>query len=377
MQEEYFGNSALDELPGLLDRFAARRVFIVAGERSFAASGAEARIRPMFENIACFYFESSQNPDIELIRKGIGLFRKVGPDTVIAVGGGSAIDTAKAVNVLACQEEGEPEQYLGGKELENGGKPLIALPTTSGTGSEATHFATIYIDGRKYSLANRKYMLPTVSIVDPLLTESLPAYITAYTGLDAICQGIESFWSINSTEEFRKYAIKAIRTGMDNIERAVKNPDRESRYSMAKAANLSGKAINISKTTACHSVSYPMTSIYGIPHGHAVALTIPSFMEFNSDVSESDCNDRRGVEFVNNTMQELCKAMGHADAPGAKEGFIELMTNIGVETRLGKMKIHENDIEVIVKNGFTADRMKNNPRKVDRKDLERILEDIR
>jgi len=325
MQEEFFGFGTLDKLSDIINRFDVKKIFLVTGKKSFFSSGAWDKIEKIVKGVSYTRFVVSRNPSLRLIDNGIKAFQKFNPDIVIAVGGGSAIDAAKIINVLSYQND-RPEEYIKGKKLECNdsdkcAKPLIAIPTTAGTGSESTHFATIYIEKKKYSLADKHLMLPTISIVDPSLTESLPRYVTATTGLDAICQGIESFWSINSTEESREYAIEAVKIGLENIEKAVNNPDQVSRLNMAKAAHLSGKAINISKTTACHSVSYPLTSYFGVPHGHAVALIMPSFLEFNSLVGEGDCNDIRGLNFVRKRMSEIFSIMGVKHGVEAKEKF--------------------------------------------------------
>ena len=379
MQKEFFGFEVLNKLPELINTFDARNVFLVTGKQSFSYSGAQRKIEKMMGYTSYKRFAVSGNPSLGLVENGIKAFREFNPDIVVAVGGGSAIDAAKIINVLSYQK-GRPEEYIKGKKLDCNddkcAKPLIAIPTTAGTGSECTHFATVYIDKTQYSLADKHLILPDISIVDPSLTESLPRYITATTGLDAICQGIESFWSINSTKESREYAIKAVKIGLENIGKAVNNPDKVSRLNMAKASHLSGKAINISKTTACHSVSYPLTSYFNIPHGHAVALTMPSFLKFNSLVNEEDCNDRRGMDFVKERMGEIFSIIGVKDGAEAKEKFSDLLDNILGKTRLRNFDIDRQDLEMLLEESFTPSRMNNNPRRVSKEDLNKILENI-
>lgn len=380
MQEEFFGFGMLNKLSELINRFNARKIFLVTGRNSFAYSGAQEKVQKILENISYTRFVVSGNPTLEVVENGIKVFQSFNPDIVVAIGGGSVIDSAKIIDVLSYQK-GKPKGYIMGKKLEcknsdKCAKPLIAIPTTSGTGSESTHFATIYLGKKKYSLADKKLVLPAVSIVDPSLTESLPRYITATTGLDAICQGIESLWSINSTEESRRYAAKALKIGIENIEKVANSPDKISRFNMAKAAHLSGKAINISKTTACHSVSYPLTAYFFIPHGHAVALTMPSFLEFNSLVSVEDCNDYRGTDFVRKRMDEIFSIMNVEDGAEAKEKFSNLLDSLLEKLRLRDFGIGRKDLEILLKESFTPSRMDNNPRKVSKEDLRKILENI-
>ena len=260
--------------------------------------------------------------------------------------------------------------------MEKKGKTLIAIPTTSGTGSEVTRYATIYIDSTKYSLASEKFVIPNISIIDPSLTETLPPYLTASTGLDALCQAIESMWAVKSTEESRKLAKKAIKISIKNLENAVLKPDKNSRTKMAKASNISGKAINISRTTACHSISYPITSFFNIPHGHAVALTMPEMIVHNYNITDENCNDSRGLEFVKKIMKEIIQLLDCENEIDAKQYFKKYMQKIGIETCLSKLNINKKDIELIIKNGFTPNRMNNNPRIVTKNDLQNILEEI-
>ena len=249
------------------------------------------------------------------------------------------------------------------------------IPTTAGTGSESARFSVIYINKTKYSLAHNS-MLLNFAILDPIFTKNLPPYITACTCMDALCQAIESFWSIYSTEESGAYSKQAIELINSNITKNVNNPDRVSREKMLIASNLAGKAINIAKTTAAHAVSYPLTSYFNVPHGHAVALTLPHFIEFNYDISLENLQDSRGVKFVKDRMSELFTILKVETADKAKDKIINIMKDINLETRLSKLGINRNNIDVIIENGFNPQRMKNNPKLVSEKDLRNLLEKI-
>lgn len=375
MQREYFGAGSIGRLGKIISDSDTKNILLVAGKHSFTACSAEKKVVPLLSDFNYNIFFSSPNPEITNIRKGIKIFRKIRPDMVIGIGGGSALDTAKLINGLAPQKQ-EPLSYIIGEEkLTEEVKPVIAIPTTAGSGSESTRFAALFINKKKYSLEDKK-ILPTVAIVDPALTISMPPYLTACTGLDALCQSIESFWSINSTKESRAYAKRSIELAIVHIEKAVKNPTLEDRIAMAKAAHLSGKAINIAKTTACHSISYPLTSFFGIPHGHAVSLTMPSFLEFNAQVNAEDCNDPRGVEFVRKKMETIFSLLNTTDALGAKIKFGQLIDSILNNVKLADFNIRETAMETILKEGFTPNRMNNNPRKVSKEALKKILTEI-
>ena len=377
-QGELFGIGSLEKLKDILQENAPRRIFFVTQKELLKVLNLEEQLRELLKGYAVsFFFDVKINPDIVSLTSGIQTLHEYGADLVIALGGGSVMDTAKAIALLS-QQKGNAEEYVTqAKPIGHLALPVIAIPTSSGTGAEATHFAVVYIGKTKYSLAHES-MLPSYAIIDPALTFSLPASITAATGMDALAQCIEAYWSVNSNEESKQYAEEAISLILENLLLVVKSPTPESRSAMSKAAHLSGKAINIAQTTACHAISYPFTSYYGIPHGHAVGLTLPSMIEYNAQVTKEDCQDQRGAEYVKNGMQKVITLLGAKDATEAKEKIEQLMDEIGLERKLSRLGIAtDEDINLIIVNGFNPQRMKNNPRQVTREALKSLLEQIR
>lgn len=372
--KEYFGNGTTVKLRDILNYHNPKRIFLVTGKSSYETSGAKDVIEPTFGRTNFVRFSDFEtNPKLSDIEKGIRLMKENDSDLVVAVGGGSVIDVAKSINILSANE-GKPLDYIHKKrEIKNKGKPLVAIPTTSGSGSQATHFAVVYIGKTKYSLAHPDFMIPDYAIVDPRLTFSLPKEITASTGMDALCQAIESYWSINSTKESKDYAKEAIILSITNLSNAVNSRNGISREQMARAAHLAGKAINISQTTASHAVSYPITSYFGVPHGHAVALTIPEMLVYNAGVTKEDLADKRGGEYITSTVNGLIKILGCRSVEGASDKLRLMMKNIGLKSRLSELGIDENGIETIIKNGFNPDRVKNNPRKLTEESLRQML----
>ena len=361
-QTEYFGPGSIKNLNLILQEENSKNIFLVCGKESFETSGAKHYIDQFSQEYFFTRFSDfSSNPKIEQIQAGLELFNQRGYDTILAVGGGSPIDVAKAIKLFALEKS--PKRKL----------PLIAIPTTSGSGSEATHFIVYYKGGVKQSAGNKEITLPEYAIIDPLLTLSLPSYQTACTGLDALSQAIESYWCINSTDESKSYAREAISLVLGNLEEAVKHPENiTARSAMAKSANLAGKAINISKTTACHAIAYPITSKFNIPHGHACALTLAEMLDYNSRISDvRECNDSRGLEYVEKTMKELVEIVGAKDVAEAKKIINTLMNRVGAKTKLSELGI--DDIEYILDNGFAPERVKNNPRFLTKENLNKIL----
>lgn len=351
--------------------------FVVTGKGSYKASGAEALLAAQLSGLRQLRFwDFHNNPRLEDAIRGRDACRAMAADLIIAVGGGSALDMAKLVAAFAAQQD-EPLGYVLGDRTQAATRlPLVAMPTTCGTGSESTQFAVVYVDGTKYSLSHPS-MLPTAAIVDPELLIGLPAQVVAASGMDALCQAVEAFWSVHSTEASRRYSQDALALVLAHLETAVLAPNATARDAMSVAANLAGKAINIARTTAAHAVSYPITSYFHVPHGHAAALTLPSFIEFNAAVTADDVQDPRGLAFVQARMAELVGWFGAPDPAGAKARCAGLMATIGLATRLSELGISSGaDLDTIVANGFNPQRVKNNPRCLSESGLRSLLAGI-
>lgn len=373
-QKEYIGFGSINCLSLVLTKLPAKKIFLVTGKDSYVTSGAQCHLCQFLVDYEVTRFSDfDNNPKIEDVIKALEIFKRIRFDTVIAVGGGSVLDMAKLINFFGVNDL-EPREYIRTKKNDvQKGKPLIAIPTTAGSGSEATSFAVIYVNQEKLSVDD-ELLLPDVAIVEPDLMMSLPKYITATTGMDALSQAIESYWNINSKEQSKGFARSAIELIIPNIVTAVTKPSASSRLAMARAAHLAGKAINITRTTVPHAISYPLTSYFGIPHGHAVSLTLPSILEYNAGVTENDVLDVRGCEYVRKILNEIALFLGAKDIVGAKEKINKLMCKIGLETKLSLLGVKsEENIELIIANGFNPARVKNNPRILKEDSLRKIL----
>jgi len=360
----------------LLDRLSCQSVFLVADPVAYEMSGAGELLGELLTSRRLTVFREFQsNPCVNEVRHGIESYRAAPPDAVLAVGGGTAIDLAKLIRFCASQSVDPIDVIKSPAVSERKGPPLIAVPTTAGTGSEATHFAVVYLDGQKYSVAHQ-YILPDFAIIDALLTESMPANITAETGLDAFCQAVESMWSVHSTDESIGYAAEAIRLAWRHLEAAVRHPTRNDRVAMCRAAHLAGKAINISKTTASHAISYTITSKLGVPHGRAVALTLGPMLAFASEVAEDDCSDPRGPDHVRQVIDQVIGLLGCQTAAQADQAIQQWMASMDCPTRLAEVgATGDAYIEMIV-NGVNVERLANNPRRLTDQSLKALLKSI-
>lgn len=364
------GYGSHQNLSSVLKHFSPRKIFLVSGKKSYATSGAAEALQPALADYTIVQFtDYLVNPHAEDLKTGVALFKKNGCDLVLGVGGGTPMDLAKSIAILATQP-GDIEKYVKGQEKMSPRQiPLVLLPTTAGTGSEATHFSVIYIDKVKHSLGHRS-MLPDHVILDPTFTLNLSPEITATTSIDALSQGIESFWSVKSTEESRNYSQQAIQLILANIVANYKSPDRQTRENMLQGSYLAGKAINIAQTTASHAFSYPITSHFGVAHGHAVGLTLPYLLELNSEITAENVQDPRGIDFALEIMKKL------QSLQVTKQKLISLMDELHLEKRLSNLGVPPEGKKIIVENGFAPDRIRNNPRTISRTDLEAIIDKI-
>lgn len=267
-QQYYITEDVASVLRSQLESIPVQHVFIVHGKGSYAACGAAEIMADVCKGLRVTeYVDFSVNPKDEEAHTGVQLLLEAKPDAMIAIGGGSAMDMSKLIRHYAA----ERGYYI----------PLWAIPTTAGTGAEATHFAVVYRDGVKCSV-EADDILPDVAILYPPFTYSNNAYLTACTGLDALAQAIEAYWNPKATDESKQYSIRAIDMIYKQLPECLAHPEQvKLRDELLQGAYWAGRAINITKTTAPHAFSYEFTSKYGYPHGHAVALTFPFFMKLN------------------------------------------------------------------------------------------------
>jgi len=347
-------------------------VFLVADGTAWSTSGADAALDPVLRHHHVVRFDSFRpNPRIEDVRTGLTLYHNEPCDVVLAVGGGTAIDIAKMV--AACATGADPLDIIESRAAVPESRPkLVAVPTTAGTGSEATHFAVVYVDGRKYSVAHPR-MRPDVAIVDARLTASMPAPITAHTGLDATAQAMESIWSVHATSASSRFAEEALRLAWTHLPGAVRNPDSRSREAMARAAHLAGRAIDISKTTAPHALSYAITSRYAVPHGLAVALTLGAVLVHNSQAADHDVRHPGGVTGVRACIDRILEVLDVSSPPSAAQQLRHRLAEIGCPAGLRQAGVPIEDLPALA-DAVNVERLANNPRSLNRDDLIAILE---
>ena len=352
--------NGISHLPGILQGIGCRKLFLVV-DSSYPFLNIKDMVEalPVAEKVK--FSDFTPNPLYEQVCSGIDLLKASRCDAIMAVGGGSAIDVAKCIKLAVLAEEGKEALIppLVSRQLPMDGSkiPFIAIPTTAGTGSESTHNAVMYYEGAKQTVTNDG-ILPDYAVLEPSVLKTLPLYQKKCTMMDALCQGIESWWSVNSTDESKVYSRKAIELIMANWRPYIFDLDEEAAARIMLAANYGGRAINIAQTTAAHAMSYKITSLFGLPHGHAVAVCLPEIWEYMLD-NPGKCSDSRGREYVLQVFKSISASMGCKDAKEAVRIFREMMEALALGNP--RRDLCRDDAFDLLCRSVNPVRLKNNP----------------
>lgn len=349
----------IDKLPNILNESNFSKLFIVTGANSYKSLNFKDMIEGL--DIERVYFSDfTPNPKFEQICKGIDLFKSGGCDAILAIGGGSPMDVAKCIKLAVLADDGINAIIppIVNKNVDIDGKkiPFIAIPTTAGTGSESTHNAVMYYEGTKQTVTN-DCILPDYAILEPSVLKTLPLYQKKCTMMDALCQGIESWWSVNSTDESKEYSKKAVELIIQNWEKYIFGNDDEAAANIMLGANYSGRAINIAQTTAAHAMSYKITSLYELPHGHAVAVCLPEIWEYMIGNMDK-CRDPRGKEYLDDIFRQISLSMGCKDVMDAIGKFRNILLKCRIN--MDGKELADEQLSLLA-NSVNPIRLKNNP----------------
>lgn len=342
-----FGKGELNSLSAVLEEINAQGCVLVSS-KSFA-SKCEA-LKSENEKIKAVYAAVHPNPLLSDCEQIVELLKSTNSDTVIALGGGSSIDAAKFAAACTYSSITPHEHYLNPAFPEKTAK-IVAIPTTSGTGSEVTKVAVISHGNEKKSIHNPAFM-PDVCIVDPLLTMTVPKKTTMITGLDAFTHAIEAYWSVNHQPLTDMFAIESIKLILANLESAYENGDEESRENMAYASLLAGLAFSVAKTAASHACSFSISAYYHLPHGEACAFTLDSLIKINAD----------------ERLEKLAREVGFKDTAELAEKIVYFKKLASLASKLSDLG-EDVDIEKLSKEGANHPLMANNPIKLSEKQL--------
>ena len=369
-----FGPGGLSQVGAEVKRLG-NKVLVVLGRSAVRKSGALDRLTHLLKekNLEYIIYENiHSDPTVETVDNGASLARKGSCNLIIALGGGSVLDTGKAISAMVTNE-GSVADY---QEIEGKGRkfqhkpiPFIAIPTTSGTGSEATKNAVITNTKLDLKKSIRDpWLIPEVALVDPELTLSLPPHITAICGGDALTQCIESYLGKKSQEITDALALHAIGLIDKSLVKAVKEgKNLEARKDMAMAALLSGLCLSNSGLGTAHALSHPLGVYYKIPHGLSCAVLLPYVMEYNLPVVT------KKLAKIAQSLGEDISLLSETEAVHrAVDKVKEILSQAGIKSNLSEWEIKKEDFPQLIK-GAKGGSLNNNPRDTSDEDLIELL----
>lgn len=342
------------------------KALLVTGQKAMRQTGVLDKITDKLSSekvIPILFDQVEHDPSLDTVKKGIEKAKKEKVSLVIGLGGGSAIDVAKAIACLA-PKEGEVEEYHAGKPINEPGLPFIAVPTTAGTGAEITNNSVLTNKEKRIKKSIRSpFMIAKVALIDPELTLSCPPSLTAHTGMDALTQAIESFITKVSNPVTDTLALQAIEILFFNLPLAVtKGENIEIREKVALGSMLSAMAFSNSGLGAVHGLAHPLGAHYGIPHGLACANLLPWVLEINLGV----CQEK---------MKKIAQKIGLKNAEDVPDAIKKLLSELNIPPRLKKWKIKEEDIPILVKESRGSS-MSKNPKDLSDNELADILRKV-
>ncbi|MRR17582.1 MAG: iron-containing alcohol dehydrogenase [Deltaproteobacteria bacterium] len=363
-----FGNGSILSLAGHIKEHHSQNPLVVI-DKNIAKTGLQERIASILVSDGIkftVYDKVEPEPRIELADEGAELAIKNKCDSVIGIGGGSAMDVAKAIAVIATNK-GAAADYLGLNKVPKAGLPKIMIPTTAGTGSEVT-FTAVFVrkNLKKKEGMNSPYLYPELALLDPELTLSLPPAPTAHTGLDALCHAIESYTSINSSPMSEMFSLEAISLIAENLRTCVHDGKNiAARERMLLGSLYAGIGLANAGVTAVHSLSYPLGGKFGVSHGLANTILLASVMAFNLPGALEKFAD------IADAMGECTDGLPAREAAYlAVEAVEALIEDCGIDSSIRDFGVKEEDFPALADVAMTVARpLENNPRKMTKEDM--------
>ena len=350
--EIVFGFGKLEELPALLESRGVQKCVLVC-DRFFKEKGET--LKATVRQVCAVFSDVELNPQLACVEETVRLLQAHGADAVLALGGGSAMDTAKFA--AACAKSARtPNEHFDGAPFAAKGAAVFAVPTTAGTGAEVTGVAVISRGAEKKTIHHPSFY-PDVCIVDPALTLTVPPFITMITGLDAFTHAIEAFWSVRHSAVTDLFATEAMKAILANLEDAFCAGGKAARTGMAYGSLLAGLAFSNAKTAACHACSYPLSMYHHLPHGEACAFTLDSFIRMNADAR----------------LEGLAKTLGFESCGALAEEIARLKELGGLRTRLSQCE-GEIDLDRLANESASHMLMRNNPVQFSAAELRKMFE---
>lgn len=368
-QNLIFGKNSLEKLPGLLKENGSRHVLIISGPH-LNKMGVVDRIKELVGKTgidADAYTQVEANPSVETVDKAAALYQECGADSIVAIGGGSPLDVAKAVGVLV-KYGGSITEYEGADKVPGEIVPLIAIPTTAGTGSEVTAFSVITDHSRNYKLTVFSYkLLPKYAILDPSLITSLPASVAAATGVDALVHAIEAYLSLAASPFSDAMAEKAMELLGGNIRAFVANrQNEEAACAMLAGSMFAGIAFAWARLGDVHAMAHPLSGYFNVAHGVANAILLPVVLDYNA------LSDKGRYERIYRYLS-LSSGEKQAFEPWMLvEEVRKLTASLGIPAALSEVGVTEDKIPAMAEDAMKSGNIAVNPRATSKEDVERM-----
>ena len=358
-QDIEFGPGSLGKLPEFLKKNKSEHVFLIS-DHGLEAIGLVKKVEDIIKDAGIrvnSYLDVKPNPSVVIVEEAERAFKESGATSIIALGGGSPMDVAKAVGVLAVYG-GKITEYEGAHLVPGPIIPIIAIPTTAGTGSEVTAFSVITDEARNYKLTVFSYeLLPKYAILDPELIETTPAHIAAACGIDALIHAMEAYVSTIATPFSDAMAEKAIELIGANIRRFVANrKDREAACAMMTGSNFAGIAFAWARTGNVHAMSHPVSAFFGVPHGVANAILLPTIVEYNAIADDGK------YERIYNYISEEREAVKNFRPGMLVDAIRKLNKDLGIPSGLSQAGVTEDKIPQMAQDAMKSGNIAVNPR---------------
>ncbi|MCI5983525.1 MAG: lactaldehyde reductase [Bacteroidales bacterium] len=368
----YFGAGCRKELPAAMQRLGLKKA-LVCSDKGLIKVGTTAMVTDVLTEAGIpfeIYSEIKPNPTVTNVKQGVEAFKASGADCLVAIGGGSSMDTAKAIGIVVNNPEFADVVSLEGcAPTKNKTVPIIALPTTAGTGAEVTiNYVIIDEAKQKKMVCVDPNDIPAVAIVDPELMYSLPKGLTAATGMDALTHAIEGYITKGAWVMSDMYELQAIKMIAENLPLAVEEPRNPvGREGMALAQYIAAQAFSNVGLGLVHGMAHPMGSLFDVPHGVANALLLPTIMEFNKPC----CIKKFGV--IAQTMGVDTTGMTEDEAAQAAVDAVKALSiRVGIPQHMSELGIKASDIDALADQALADVCTPGNPRDVTLDDIKAL-----
>lgn len=332
-----FGEGVVKELKQVAADLGCKKGLLIS-DPFFMKSGLAEQIVAGSDGVLVgIYSQVSPNPEVAEVDACAQQIRESGIDFLVALGGGSALDCAKASGSICFTEDSIRKYHGTGEPMPQKHLPLIAIPTTAGTGSEVTCVAVLSDKelGKKGPIVSNGFY-PSIALIDPELTYTLPPYMTASTGIDVLCHALEGFWSKGHQPICDALALHACKIVFQYLKIVCKEPtNKEARAKMAEASVIAGLAFTLPKTTSSHACSFPLTNLLHIPHGEACGLTLDYFARINADAQ-------------NGRIHDFAKQLGFKDMYDMADAIHQLKVDTGLRTNLKEFNLTDEQVADLV-----------------------------